>query len=71
MSEEKVHMCLMFEDQPCPRGKEAADECSVRVNGDFDPMIGFKDLLVMHCALYRAEQAREDNTENETKANNE
>ncbi len=58
MSEEKIQMCLVFPDQPCPRGKEAAESCLVRISGDFDPVTDFKDLLVMHCALYRADQYR-------------
>ena len=59
MSEEKVYMCPLFPDQPCPQGKQAADECKVRVNGDYDPVTDFKDLLVMHCALHKENENSE------------
>lgn len=66
MTPKKEHLCPVFKDQPCPQGKEAADACTVRVSGNYDPMNDFKDLLLLHCALYRAEQDREANivTEN-------
>jgi len=66
MAEKKIFMCPVFEDVPCPRGEEAAEACSVRMNGDFDPMADFKDLLLMHCALYRAEQKRDTKKESGT-----
>ena len=60
MSDEKIHMCPLFPEQPCPQGKEAADACAVRVNGDYDPITDFKDLLVMHCAIHKSNQSREE-----------
>lgn len=57
MNKEKKAMCPLFPEMACPQGKEASQECEVRVNGDFDPVLYFRDELVMHCAIYRKEQA--------------
>lgn len=56
MSDEKKHMCPLFPEQVCPQGKDAADACAVRVNGDYNPVTDFKDLLVMHCAIQKSNQ---------------
>ena len=56
MSDKKAFMCPLFPDQPCPQGKEAADACSVRVNGDYNPVNDFKDLLIMHCAIHKSQE---------------
>ena len=53
-------MCPLVPEQPCPQGKEAGDACAVRVNGDYDPITDFKDLLVMHCAIHKSNQSREE-----------
>ena len=53
MSETNQAMCPLFPDLPCPQGIEASQECSVRVNGEFDPVLYFRDDLVMHCAIYQ------------------
>lgn len=58
MAIKENQMCPLFPEIACPRGKEAAAACSVRINGQFDPVTDFKDLLVMHCAIYRSEQQR-------------
>jgi len=60
MTNKNIHMCPLFPDQQCPQGKEAADACSVRVNGDYNPITDFKDLLVMHCAIHRANENKEN-----------
>ncbi len=58
---EKQAMCPLFPDVPCPRGKEAADSCQVRMEeGDYDPVSDFRDYLMMNCAVLRAEQQREN-----------
>jgi len=62
MTDKKIHMCPLFADQPCPQGKEASDACSVRVNGDYNPITDFKDLLVMHCAIHRANENKENSS---------
>ncbi len=59
MSEEKLQFCPLFPDMICPRGAEAAEACEVRVNGNFDPIMYFKDQLVLHCALQRSQQEME------------
>jgi hypothetical protein len=59
MKEQEVQYCPLFPDLICPRGPEAARECTVRVNGNFDPVMYFKDHLVMHCALHRSQQELE------------
>jgi len=56
---DKKQFCPLFPDTPCPRGSEAAEECQVRVGGDYDPVRDFKDLLVMHCAIHRSQQAED------------
>lgn len=56
MVEEKVHMCPVFPDLICPQGQEMSEACSVRMNGDFDPIADFKDHLLLHCALYQNQQ---------------
>lgn len=56
MSEETVQYCPLFPGVICPRGAEAAEACEVRVNGNFDPVLYFKDHLVLHCALHRSQQ---------------
>ena len=43
MSEETVQYCPLFPGLICPRGAEAAEACEVRVNGNFDPVLYFKD----------------------------
>jgi hypothetical protein len=62
MTEKKVQYCPLFPDMICPRGEEAASACEVRVNGDFDPVMYFKDHLVLHCALHRSQQEIEKET---------
>ena len=39
MNKQKQAMCPLFPDVPCPQGEEASEECRVRVNGDFDPVL--------------------------------
>ncbi|MBA7524329.1 hypothetical protein ES705_16466 [subsurface metagenome] len=56
MVEDKVHMCPVFPDLICPQGKAMSDTCSVRINGNFDPMANFRDHLLLHCALYQNQQ---------------
>ena len=62
MPEKKQAMCPLFDDVVCPQGKDAADACQVRVNGDYDPMNDFNDYVFMNCAIRRA---REQNTKDE------
>jgi hypothetical protein len=59
MPSKKRQRCPLFPESECPQGKKASNACRVRINGDFDPVAYFKDLLVMHCALYAARQQKE------------
>jgi hypothetical protein len=52
MPSKKLQMCPLFPDRVCPKGKKASTACSVRINGDFDTVAYFKDLLLMHCAIH-------------------
>jgi hypothetical protein len=63
MSEKKRQMCPIFPDMPCPKGEEASHECAIRVNGEFDPMLYFRDQLVLHCALNRTKKPDSANIE--------
>jgi hypothetical protein len=54
MSKKKQDMCPLYPDMPCPRGQESAQSCQVRAEGDFDPMLDFRDYLLLNCALHRA-----------------
>jgi hypothetical protein len=56
MEDKSENRCPLFPDLLCPRGEEASHACSVRVNGDFDPVLYFKDQLLLHCALHRNQQ---------------
>ena len=53
MSPKKDHPCPVFPDMICPQGKKMSHECTVRINGDFDPMLYFRDHLMLHCAIYQ------------------
>ena len=64
MSEEKKHICPVFPEMICPQGKKMSEACTVRINGDFDPMIDFRDHLLLHCAIFQnEEQAKKMETE--------
>ena len=56
MSSAKKQMCPMFPDINCPQGEEMSEACSVRINGDFDPMSDFRDYLLVHCAIYQSRE---------------
>ena len=53
MSNENKAMCPLFPDIECPQGAKASEQCRVRVNGEFDPVLYFRDELIMHCAIYQ------------------
>lgn len=53
-------MCPLYPDMPCPRGDESAQSCQVRAEGDFDPMLDFRDYLLLNCALHRANPAAQE-----------
>ncbi len=53
MSPKKDPPCPVFPDRICPQGHEMSHECSVRINGDYDPMLYFRDHLLLHCAIYQ------------------
>ena len=64
MVENKIHRCPVFPDLICPQGEKMSDACSVRINGDLDPVEIFRDHLLLHCALYQnMEQTNKLNTE--------
>jgi len=56
MSSTKKQMCPVFPEISCPQGEEMSEACSVRINGDFDPMSDFRDYLLMHCAIYQSRE---------------
>jgi hypothetical protein len=60
MVHSKLQKCPLFRDQVCPRGEKASHACRIRMNGDFDPVVYFKDLLVMHCAIYNSQLHKEN-----------
>jgi hypothetical protein len=62
MSSIENQMCPLFPDMPCPKGKQAKKECSVRVNGNFDPVAFFRDQLLLHCALSQNEKQNKNET---------
>jgi hypothetical protein len=53
MSKQQKAMCPLFPDVECPQGAAASKKCNVRVNGEFDPVLYFRDELIMHCAIYQ------------------
>jgi hypothetical protein len=59
MHENKQHLCPVFPDTICPQGEEMSNACSVRINGEFDPISDFKDYLLLHCAIYQNERHKE------------
>ncbi len=63
MSAKNNYMCPLFPDIPCPKGKEAADQCKVRFEGDYDPVKDFKDYLFMDCAIMQAHEKDEKKKE--------
>ena len=60
MSENKPKMCPYFPDMECPQGEQYAEACRVRMDGDFDPVAGFKDSMLMECAVRRSREKREN-----------
>ena len=62
MTASKEAMCPLFPDVVCPQGAEAAESCNVRLHGDYDPMMDFKDYAFMNCAIRRAREQEEGNT---------
>ena len=60
MSQKKKHPCPVFPEMICPQGQEMSEACTVRINGNFDPMVDFRDHLLLHCAIFQnAQQAKE------------
>ncbi|MBD3224156.1 MAG: hypothetical protein GF313_05465 [Caldithrix sp.] len=57
---ENQHMCPIFPDMPCPRGKDGSDQCQVRMATGYDPMTDLKDYAMMHCALLRSRQKNDE-----------
>ena len=56
MEKEKSHICPVFPDLICPQGKEMSNACTVRISGNYDPMLYFRDHLMLYCALYQNQQ---------------
>jgi hypothetical protein len=56
MSDTKKHPCPVFPDMICPQGQAMSEACSVRINGNFDPMVDFRDHLLLHCAIHQNNQ---------------
>ena len=56
MSEDRKHICPVFPEMICPQGEKMSEACTVRINGEFDPMADFRDHLLLHCALFQNEE---------------
>ena len=56
MSEDKKHICPVFPEMICPQGAMMSEACTVRINGEFDPMADFRDHLLLHCAIFQNEE---------------
>jgi len=65
MVENNIQKCPVFPVLLCPQGKEMSKACSVRINGNFDPVTDFRDHLLLHCALYQNQQHSENFTKEE------
>jgi len=52
-------MCPVFPDLVCPQGEKMSAACAIRVSGNYDPMIYFRDHLLLHCALYQSQKDKE------------
>ena len=65
MAEKNIVMCPLFDDVPCPQGEDAAEQCRVRLDADYDPVRDFKDYLFMECAVLRAKQKAQASNGNE------
>jgi hypothetical protein len=65
MNNKKIAMCPLFDDLPCPQGADAAEQCQIRFENDYDPVRDFKDSLFMECAILRARES-----DNEVKKKN-
>ena len=64
MSEDRKHICPVFPEMICPQGGKISEACTVRINGEFDPMADFRDHLLLHCALFQnEEQSKKPETE--------
>jgi len=56
MKDNYPQKCPIFPDLVCPQGPKASQACTVRVSGDFDPVLYFKDHLIVHCAIHRNQE---------------
>jgi len=56
MSDDKIHFCPVFPDLICPQGEKMSNACTVRINGNFNPMENFRDHLLLHCALFQQKE---------------
>ena len=52
-------MCPVFPDLVCPQGEKMSKACAVRFSGSYDPMIYFRDQLMLHCAIYQSQVEKE------------
>jgi hypothetical protein len=52
--------CPLFPENVCPQGEKSSNACKIRINGEFDPVAYFKDLLVMHCAIKIRQRQKEN-----------
>jgi len=62
MMRRKQQRCPLFPEKICPGGAKAGNSCKVRINGDFDPVARFRDLLLMYCAISIGRQQKERRT---------
>ena len=59
MKRQKSAMCPVFPGLVCPQGEEMSRACTVRINGIYDPMLFFRDHLLLNCALYQSQKHEE------------
>ena len=56
MEQKDKQKCPLFPDMLCPQGEKASEECTIRINGNFDPIYYFRDQLIVHCALNQSQK---------------
>jgi len=60
MQDKASAMCPVFPDLVCPQGEEMQAACTVRISGNYDPLLFFRDHLLLHCALYQNQKQEEN-----------
>ena len=69
-TEDRTGYCPVY-DIECPGGSEAAADCEMRFEGDYNPLTSFRDADIEHCAIYRREQQEQVESEPENSSEGE